>query len=89
MSLLHQDASPLIIPSYRSVSWHRKVEEGFLFAFIRPMKKILQIMQACDGWEAVFFSYDGEELFCEPVICWALVSERPYVGRNVHCKPCP
>lgn len=25
------------------------------------MKKILQILQACDGWEAVFFSYDDEE----------------------------
>jgi hypothetical protein len=36
-------------------------------------------MQACDGWEAVFFSYDDGELFCETVICWALVSERPYV----------
>lgn len=43
------------------------------------MKKILQIMQACDGWEAVFFSYDDGEVFCEPVVCWALVSERPYV----------
>jgi hypothetical protein len=36
------------------------------------MKRILQIMQACDGWEAVFFSYDDGELFCETVICWAL-----------------
>ncbi|OGP88645.1 MAG: hypothetical protein A2157_16450 [Deltaproteobacteria bacterium RBG_16_47_11] len=43
------------------------------------MRKILQIMQACDGWEAVFFSYDDGELFCETVICWALMSERPYV----------
>jgi hypothetical protein len=42
------------------------------------MKKILQIMPACDGWEAVFFNYDDGELFCDPVICWALVSERPY-----------
>ena len=31
------------------------------------------------GWEAAFFSYDDGELFCETVICWALVSERPYV----------
>jgi hypothetical protein len=36
------------------------------------MKKILQIMQACDGWEAVFFSYDDGGLFFEPVICSAL-----------------
>ena len=32
-----------------------------------------------EGWEAVFFSYDDQELFFEPVFCWALVSERPYV----------
>ena len=36
-------------------------------------------MQACDEWEAVFFSYDDGELFCELVLCWALVSETPYV----------
>jgi hypothetical protein len=42
------------------------------------MKKILQIVSAC-GWEAVFFSYDDGELFREPVVCWALMSERPYV----------
>ncbi len=42
------------------------------------MKKIIQIMEACEGWEAVFFSYNDGELFCDPVICWALVSERPY-----------
>ena len=42
------------------------------------MKKILQIASACE-WEAVFFSYNGGELFREPVVCWALMSERPYV----------
>lgn len=31
------------------------------------------------GWEAAFFSYDDGELFFETVICWTLVSERPYV----------
>ena len=43
------------------------------------MKKMLQIMPACDGWEAVFFSYDDGELFCEPVVCWGFMFERPYV----------
>jgi len=51
------------------------------------MRRILQIMQACDGWEAGFFSYDDGDLFCEPVLCWALVSETPYVGRSVPRKP--
>ena len=42
------------------------------------MKKIVQIMPWPEGWEAVFFSYDDGELFCEPVLFWALVSETPY-----------
>jgi hypothetical protein len=51
------------------------------------MRRILQIMQACDGWEAGFFSYDDGDLFCEPVLCWALVSETLYAGRSVPRKP--
>jgi hypothetical protein len=47
------------------------------------MKKLVQIMAWPEGWEAAFFSYIDQELFFEPVLCWALVSERPYVGRNV------
>jgi len=43
------------------------------------MKKKLRIIRSCNGWEAVFFSYDNGELFSEPIVCWALVSERPYV----------
>ena len=42
------------------------------------MKKIVQIMSANGEFEAVFFSYDDGDLFCEPVLCWALVSETPY-----------
>ncbi len=43
------------------------------------MKKIVQIMPSYGEFEAVFFSYDDGDLFCEPVLCWALVSETPYV----------
>jgi len=44
------------------------------------MRKIpQQIVATCEGWEAVFFSYDDGELFSEPIVCWAFVSERPYV----------
>ncbi len=43
------------------------------------MKKKLRIIRSCNGWNAVFFSYDNGELFSEPIVCWALVSERPYV----------
>jgi hypothetical protein len=53
------------------------------------MKKIIQIMPACDGWEALFFSYDDGELFCDPILLGGgpLVSERPYVGRKVPSEP--
>jgi hypothetical protein len=44
------------------------------------MRKILQqIVATCEGWEAVFFSYRDGELFREPIICWAFVSDRPYI----------
>jgi len=43
------------------------------------MKKIVQITAWPEGYEAVFFSYNNKEFFSEPVFCWALVSERPYV----------
>jgi hypothetical protein len=43
------------------------------------MKKKLRIIRSCNGWVGVFFSYDNGELFSEPIVCWALVSERPYV----------
>ena len=43
------------------------------------MKKMVQIMPACEGWEAVFFSYDGGECFRESIVCWAFISARPYV----------
>jgi len=46
------------------------------------VKKIVQIMPWPEGWEAVFFSYDDGELFCEPVLFWALVSETPYVEND-------
>lgn len=42
------------------------------------MKKMLQIASACE-WEAVFFYYDNGKVFREPVVCWAFVSERPFV----------
>jgi len=38
-----------------------------------------QIVATCEGWEAVFLSYDNGELFREPIVCWAFTSERPYV----------
>jgi hypothetical protein len=44
------------------------------------MRKVLQqIVATCEGWEAVFFSYEDGELFREPIICWAFVSDRPYI----------
>ena len=46
------------------------------------MKKIVQIMPANGEYEAVFFSYDDGELFTEPVLCWALVSETPYAEKD-------
>ena len=46
------------------------------------MKKIVQIMSANGEFEAVFFSYDDGDLFCEPVLCWALVSETPYAEKD-------
>jgi hypothetical protein len=46
------------------------------------VEKIIQVMPWPEGWEAVFFSYDDTELFFEPVFCWALVSEKPYVGNG-------
>ena len=41
------------------------------------MKKIIQIMPANGEYEAVFFSYDTGDLFTEPLLCWALISENP------------
>jgi len=46
------------------------------------VKKIKQIMPANGEYEAVFFSYDDGDLFCEPVLCWALVSETPYAEKD-------
>jgi hypothetical protein len=46
------------------------------------MKKIVQIMPWPDGWEAGFLSYDDEELFYEPIFCWALISKRVYIGNG-------
>ncbi len=44
------------------------------------MRKVLQqIVATCEGWEAVFFSYNDGELFREPIICWAFMSDRPYI----------
>jgi len=44
------------------------------------MRKILQqIVATCEGWEAVFFSYGVGELLREPIVCWAFMSDRPYV----------
>ncbi len=44
------------------------------------MRKVLQqIVATCEGWEGVFFSYNDGELFREPIICWAFVSDRPYL----------
>ena len=49
-----------------------------IWLFFRVIKtgglyeRIVQITPKPEGWEAVFFSYDGGELFSEPVICWAL-----------------
>ena len=44
------------------------------------MIRILQQMVAtCEGWEAVFLSYKDGELFREPVVCWAFISDRPYL----------
>ena len=51
------------------------------------VKKMVQIMPWPEGWEAVFFSYDDGELFCEPVLFWASVSETPYVGRKSWSYP--
>ncbi len=43
------------------------------------MGKIPQeIVATCEGWEAVFFSYNDGELFNEPIVCWAFMAERPY-----------
>jgi len=46
-------------------------------------RMLQQIVPTCEGWEAVFFSYDDGELFREAIVCWGFLSERPYVGRNV------
>jgi hypothetical protein len=46
------------------------------------VKKIVQITPKPEGWEAVFFSYDGGELFRESVLFWALLSETPYVDND-------
>ncbi len=42
-------------------------------------KTLQQIVATCEGWEAVFFSYDDGELFREPIVCWASMSDRPYL----------
>ena len=42
-------------------------------------KKLQQIVSTCEGWEAAFLSYDDGKLFREPIVCWAFMSERPYV----------
>jgi hypothetical protein len=43
------------------------------------MKKKLRIIRSCNGRVGVFFSYDDGKLFREPIVCWAFMSERPYV----------
>ena len=51
------------------------------------MGKVLQqIVATCEGWEAVFFSYDDGELFREPVVCWAFMTETPYVHNGVEVE---
>lgn len=42
-------------------------------------KTLQQIVSTCEGWQAVFLSYDDGKLFREPIVCWAFMSERPYV----------
>ncbi len=42
-------------------------------------KKLQQIVSTGEGWEATFLSYDDGKLFREPIVCWAFMSERPYV----------
>ena len=42
-------------------------------------RKLQQIVPTCEGWEAVFLSYDHGELFREPIVCWGFMSERRHV----------
>ena len=42
-------------------------------------RTLQQIVPTCEGWEVVFFSYEDGEPFCEPIVCWAFVSDRPYL----------
>ena len=42
-------------------------------------RMLQQVVPTCEGWEAVLFSYDDGELFREPIVCCAFMSERPYV----------
>ncbi len=46
-------------------------------------KELQQMVSAYEGWEAVFFSYNDGNLFRQPIICWAFVSERPHVENGV------
>jgi hypothetical protein len=42
-------------------------------------KNLQQIVASCEGWETVFFSYKNGEIFRETILCWAFMSDRPYL----------
>jgi hypothetical protein len=42
-----------------------------------PKRKILQIIPAGPGWEAVWVGTSSNPCMTQPIVCWALVEEPP------------